>query len=191
MSNVLDQMADVRQKRGLPPINPFQIEGFGDGSTPPPIDRHAPETPPEILSASEHYGAPLEPELESAPPTPPPVSRPTPVVARPASVQQQPIEMPEPEVIVVDRQAQFKGYAVVLNETEKALVDRALSQALRRTIAALLPVRRRRRVSAIHEQEGIPEISTNTSGPTKRGRGRPRKDGTQAQPRRRRAVAPA
>lgn len=153
--DALDVMAEVRERRGLEPINPHQIEGFGPG-TPP-----APKTSPaerDVPSATEKYGEPLEPEAEREVEEPPVPAQPSPLVSagRGGRLPVTPPEMPLVPVFdvakatediltdlltrnrltVLGPEAILDKHPVNLTAGEQAQIERVVVSALQRELRA-------------------------------------------------------
>lgn len=189
----------VRQSRGLPPIDPMTIEGFGEGAPAPP-----PYVPTEVPSAEAVHGPPIEQDepgewlpskptsalVPGAPAFVPPVPRETSGILLDLERMTNPEPTPDPlakaTTIVVDGRAIHQGHEVGLNESEQAQVTYVILRAILRSIreqeseiAGKLP-KRKRKVGAVRGTAGrraekgeIP--APVDSAPTPKKRGRPRK----------------
>jgi hypothetical protein len=124
----LQLMEQVRARRGLDPINPFVIEGSGEGFPPltaADLEQGLPQV--QIQPAPDAQAKPepqkifipdyVPDQKKAAPPLPP---------------------MPEPALMVGDKQACYRGREVVLSEQEEAAIARVVLGAIQREISEQL-----------------------------------------------------
>lgn len=128
---VLDNLAEIRERRGLDPINPHTIEGFGDGMPPaPPLLDGSP-----IPSAAERYGSPIELDDETPfstqAPQPPP---PPPAVATMDALLSAFVAMNR--VTIAGPSAVLDGHSTTLSDADLAQVERVVLGALQRDLRA-------------------------------------------------------
>lgn len=165
MSEMLAQLARIRERQGLAPIDGTKIEGFGPGlPPPPPLPDDFPAEPPEFpMNDPEPEPSPLV-DLGRTPPVAP-----------------EPARVPQDGLFVAGTSGQpcfasYRGRDVVLAEKEIAAITRVVLQALARTVRtqlseveALLPKRKRRKAGGEH---ALAEGPSPVSRPR---RGRPKK----------------
>lgn len=121
--DVLDNMAMVRQKRGLPAIDPTRIEGFGPGAPPVPEIRLDHEIP-----GAEAYEDP---------------DPPSPLIALGKKPEPSTASLPEPKLMVVDGNAVYAGQAAVLSGPDQAAIGRIVLEAVQRKLREQLAEVRR------------------------------------------------
>ncbi|OGO47235.1 MAG: hypothetical protein A2Z30_03345 [Chloroflexi bacterium RBG_16_64_43] len=158
MSDVLTRLAEIRQRQGLPPINPSIIQGFGPEEPPPP-DEPNPDNE-SFPEDEDDLRAPLPPAAAPEVPASPLVN-----LGRQATP-------PAANLLVLDSMAAYQGQKIKLTEKEQGQVVRIVLLAVRRQLkeqlAALdrrLPRRARRATSISARNFGAPagtSISTAT-----------------------------
>lgn len=182
--DILNQLAEIRERQGLAPIDGTRIEGFEPGSPPPPPlpPEIFPSEPPEFPMEYDgdggevHVGGPYTRE-----PTPSPLidlgkgAEPPPRPAEPPRTPPQGLFVAWMEGLPCE--ASYQGRAVTLADKEKAAVVKVVLQALARTVRgqlaevqALLPKRKRRKAAG-----GEHALAEGPSPAGARRRGRPRK----------------
>lgn len=153
--NLLDRLAEIREKQGREPIDGTRIQGFAE--TPPPE-----WTPPTQTEPPWHEDPDEEPEKEVSP------------LVRAALPEPKLLpQIPIPDLAVLDSLASYQGHDVKLNDSEtrqvKSVIVRALQRDLRDKMSALksLTPRRQRKPKPA-------QISGPGEAPAPKRRGRPR-----------------
>jgi hypothetical protein len=158
--NLLDRLAEIREKQGREPIDGTRIQGFAE--LPPPE-----WTPPTQTDPPWHEDpdeAP-EPEKEVSP------------LVRAALPEKPPVQplpqIPMPDLAVLDSLASYQGHDVKLNDSEtrqvKAVIVKALQRDLRDKMAALREIAPRR------QRKSKPaDPAASSEAPVRKRRGRPR-----------------
>lgn len=162
MPDLLTQLAEIRARQGLEPIpDPRIIQGFGDGSDPPPpfptFSQPTHTNPPDPYDDPEDEPATFRSPLVEA-------ARPAPAVF----AQSQEVVLPKFELIVCDTAAGYRGHQVELSQQERGEVIGVVLKALQRHIEEQLA-----EVRAMGTR-----VKTAAPGPIAtppRKRGRPRK----------------
>lgn len=158
--NLLDRLAEIREKQGREPIDGTRIQGFGPDTEPPP-GWTAPDMtpPPQYEDSDEEPEKEVSPLVRAALPEKPPV---------------QPLpQIPMPDLAVLDSLASYQGHDVKLNDSEtrqvKAVIVKALQRDLRDKMSALKSLEPRRQRKSKPAQ-----ISGPGEAPAPKRRGRPR-----------------
>ncbi len=182
--NPLDVMNQVRQRQGREPINPFTIDGFGEGTEP------APRTEAEIIAdvrQEAKQGPMYEPDEERLGDTAVPASPLIPVTLKvtPQAPPQIVPTLPQGaeallELMVVGEEAVYRGNPVKLDvQDQNAIATIILRAAQRRVNEQLAQVaggsaktgRRRERVMGVSPGKGtVPATDAAPSAPKRRGR---------------------
>jgi len=120
LSNIA-QMEAVRARRGLAPINPFEIEGSGTGFPPLTVQDLVEDgtlkPPPEVADQAPTLPTPRPPTL---------LMNPLPEPAEP--------EEPTYQLMIGDAHASYLGHEVELSEAEQGLVAAIVLRAIRRRV---------------------------------------------------------
>lgn len=173
MTNLLDDLAQVREMQGKPPLpNPHMIQGFEPGSPPvPPLGPHEVDSPSGLVEDEFlEGGPPAEPERPASPLIPA-VHRQTArkfVTGMQAPAPVFPPPPPAFALTVLDEVAGWKGREVRLSDDEQKQIRLVVLRALQRELDAdLRPLVRRR----ARKSKAAPEPASVE----RRGPGRPRK----------------
>ncbi len=127
MSDLITQLAEIRQRQGLEPIpDPRHIQGFGDGQPPPPP---FPTFGEPTVTQQDDFDPEPEPEMyvQRTSPAEAPRTEPPPRTA-----------LPQLELVVLDTAAAYRGKDVELTPGESNLVKAIVLGALRRDLDALV-----------------------------------------------------
>lgn len=148
--NLLDRLAEIREKQGRTPIDGTRIQDDPLADWTPPT----PTAPPEYI----HEDPDEEPEKEVSPLV-------RAALPEPKSLPQIPI----PDLAVLDSLASYQGHDVKLNDSEtrqvKAVIVRALQRDLRDKMSALKSLEPRRQRKSKPAQPRLPK-SIQVQGPT-------------------------
>jgi hypothetical protein len=124
--NFIDQLAEVSRRQGKPFIDPRRIEGFGEGSPPPP-----PLEDVKIPTAAEMFGGePVDLPAET------PAQSPLIAAAGGFKLVPEAIQQPaRPDLLVMGNQAAYRDRGVELTEREQAVVASVVLKAIKRSLS--------------------------------------------------------
>lgn len=166
MPDLLTQLAQIRNRQGLEPIDSTRIEGFESGSPPPPPFM------PSSVTQRDHF-VDEDPDAEE------PVTYQSPLVAAaqpaeaPRTAPTPGTDLPAFELIVCDTSAAYRGHAVELTRQEKNAVASVVLEALGRALDALRSEVDGRQAAGVTAAEKA--ALRAPLEPLRRKRGRPRK----------------